>query len=68
LLETCRGFKQTYHRRNCALSWFPTGINRQHYKALEQEYKNTAEYKRSKLDKKLKIQEFARNQQNWSFV
>jgi len=23
LLETCRGFKQTYYRRNCASSWSP---------------------------------------------
>jgi len=26
LLETCRGFKYTYHRRNCASSWLPTRI------------------------------------------
>jgi hypothetical protein len=26
LLETCRGFKWTYHRRNCASSWSPTRI------------------------------------------
>ena len=24
LLETCRGFIQTYYRRNCASSWSPT--------------------------------------------
>jgi hypothetical protein len=27
-LETCRGFKQTYHRRNCASSCLPTRIRR----------------------------------------
>jgi len=27
LLETCRGFEWTYHRRNCASSWLPTRIN-----------------------------------------
>jgi len=28
LLKTCRGFKETYHRRNCASSWLPTRIIR----------------------------------------
>jgi len=28
LLETCRGFKKTYCRRNCASSWSPTRIIR----------------------------------------
>jgi hypothetical protein len=28
LLETCRGFKQTYHRTNCASSWSPNRIMR----------------------------------------
>jgi len=27
LLETCREFKQTYYRRNCASSWSRTKIN-----------------------------------------
>jgi len=26
LLETCRGFKKTYHRRNCVSRWLPTRI------------------------------------------
>jgi len=26
LLETCRGFKSTYYRRNCASSWSLTRI------------------------------------------
>jgi len=28
LLETCREFKWTYYRRNCASSWLPTRIIR----------------------------------------
>ena len=29
MLETCRGSKKTYHRRNCASSWLPTRKNLQ---------------------------------------
>jgi len=28
LLETCRGFRSTYYRRNCVSSWLPIRIRK----------------------------------------
>jgi len=34
LLETCRGFKYTYHRRNCASGWLPTRISQTDFREI----------------------------------
>jgi len=47
LLETCRGFKYTYYRRNCPSSWSLTRI----YTECLRRLRNSAQYERRKRER-----------------